>query len=216
MRIFFIPMLCILLVGCQKSSNLAWENIKTAGKYFGKGIGALWGKGDGSGEGGDFLGPVDAEYIPLDEKDLNSFSTDISAPKPKLVPGKGIPGIDSFASPIGELASILKMLHFETDDHVVRKKDDLVAIHKISEYLKKNKNIYLSVEGHCDERASAGYNMALGARRANHVRVLLIKQGVDFNRIYTVSHGKEKPLVLGHSEDDWRRNRRVEFKVYKR
>jgi peptidoglycan-associated lipoprotein len=56
--------------------------------------------------------------------------------------------------------------------------------------------------------------MALVTRRANHVRVLLIKQGVDFNRIYTISNGKEKPLAQGHSPDAWKRNRRCEYKIY--
>jgi peptidoglycan-associated lipoprotein len=91
-----------------------------------------------------------------------------------------------------------------------------LSIQKIATYLKKNPSIYLNIEGHCDERASAAYNMALGLRRANHVRVLLIKQGIDFNRIYTVSHGKEKPKSLGHAEEALSQNRRAEFKIYKR
>ena len=58
--------------------------------------------------------------------------------------------------------------------------------------------------------------MALGTRRANHIRVLLIKQGVDFNRIYTVSYGKEKPLANGSSREELKQNRRAEFKIYKK
>jgi peptidoglycan-associated lipoprotein len=72
------------------------------------------------------------------------------------------------------------------------------------------------IEGHTDERASASYNMALGMRRANFVRSFLVKQGADLNRIFTVSQGKERPLAQGHSPDDWKLNRRSEFKIYQK
>jgi peptidoglycan-associated lipoprotein len=220
--IFFIPIACLLIVGCKNSSNQAWENIKTAGSYLNRGIDSLCGKYTDSrllSSEEEFLGPMDAEYIPLDEKDLKTLfaKSEGNSPQPKLLPGdKKVPGINSFQTPKGRLSSIFKRIHFQTDDHVIKKHDDLIVVSKIANYLKKNPKTYLTIEGHCDERASAGYNMALGARRANHVRVLLIKQGVDFNRIYSISHGKERPLVLGHGEDSWKSNRRVEFKVSKK
>jgi peptidoglycan-associated lipoprotein len=72
------------------------------------------------------------------------------------------------------------------------------------------------IEGHTDERASASYNLALGMRRANHIRQLLVKNGVSLNRIYTVSRGKEQPFALGHTPDDWKQNRRGEFKIFEK
>lgn len=72
------------------------------------------------------------------------------------------------------------------------------------------------VEGHTDERAPAGYNVALGMRRANHIRALLVKNGIDPNRVYTVSHGKEQPIAAGHSPEDWKVNRRAEFKIFEK
>jgi peptidoglycan-associated lipoprotein len=220
--IFFIPLACSLIVGCKKSSNQAWENIKTAGSYLNRGIDSLCGKYTDSrllSEEEEFIGPMNAEYIPLDEKDLKTLfaKTEGNTPQPKLLPGdKKVPGIDSFQNPKGSLASIFRRINFQTDDHVIKKHEDLVVVSKIANYLKKNPNVYLTIEGHCDERASAGYNMALGARRANHVRVLLIKQGIDFNRIYSISYGKERPLVLGRGESSWGKNRRVEFKIGKK
>ncbi len=86
----------------------------------------------------------------------------------------------------------------------------------ISAYLKKHPNAYLLIEGHTDERASASYNLSLGMRRANHLSAVLVKNGVDLNRIYTVSRGKENPLALGHSQEDWKQNRRAEFKLYEK
>jgi peptidoglycan-associated lipoprotein len=87
---------------------------------------------------------------------------------------------------------------------------------EIASYMKKNPNVYLLVTGHCDERASAGYNLALGMRRSNYIRSLLVKNGVDLNRIYTVSRGKEEPVSMGHSPEDWKQNRRAEFKIYEK
>lgn len=213
----------ISLVGCQKTGESTWENMKTAGRYMNRGIDSLCGKEYDScalASEEDFLGPKEDQFIPLSEKDLKvKYRSDMAVSQPKLQPGEkgsGLPAMHKFSDPSKNIANIFQKMHFETDDHVVRKQDDLINIQKISQYLKKNPNMYLSVQGHCDERASAAYNMALGTRRSNHVRVLLIKNGVDFNRIYTVSHGKEKPIAMGHNSVDWIENRRAEFKVFQR
>jgi len=212
----------VLSTGCQRSSSQTWEDMKTAGRYIGRSMDTIFGKNYDScllENENEFMGPEDEEFIALSDKDLRmqyrSTDTAISQPKHSLgEKGSGIPGIDRFQDPSARLNSIFKRIHFETDDHIIRNHEDLVCIQKISNYLKKNPSAYLCIEGHCDERASAAYNMALGTRRANHVRVLLIKQGVDFNRIYTISHGKEKPSSLGHTTEDWRQNRRAQFKIY--
>ncbi|KPK32850.1 MAG: hypothetical protein AMS24_02935 [Chlamydiae bacterium SM23_39] len=211
----------LLFMGCQKSSNQTWENIKTAGCYFNKGISSLCGKHYESIQvenEEDFFWKEGEEYISLNEEDLKNLrSITDGTMQSKIIPGgKEIPNISKFKSPKGEWATIFKTVHFDTDDHVIKNKGDLIILQKIAKFLKKNSNIYVCVEGHCDERASAAYNMALGARRANHVRVLLIKNGIDYNRIYTVSYGKEKPKSLGHTSLDWRKNRRAEFKLFKR
>ena len=83
-------------------------------------------------------------------------------------------------------------------------------------YLQKNPNVYLVIEGHCDERASASYNMALGMRRAMPSALPLVKNGADLNRIYTLSRGKEQPLAAGRGPADWKVNRRSEFRIYQK
>ena len=80
--------------------------------------------------------------------------------------------------------------------------------------MKDNPDLYVFAAGHCDERADEQYNLALGTRRAHFVRNLLIKKGVHANRIYTISFGKEMPVDLGHNEIAWKKNRRVEFKIF--
>ena len=70
----------------------------------------------------------------------------------------------------------------------------------------------ITVEGHCDERGSEEYNLALGDRRASGVKRYLVDLGVPSSRLRTVSFGEAKPAVVGHDESAWRYNRRSEFK----
>jgi len=206
----------VFAASCQKSTN-TWEDVKTASRYMNKGMHSLWGDDVDSrliGSEDDFLGPNDEDFIPLEDQDLNSqFSSNEKAvAQPKLASSnQPVPGLEKFVNPSQKLASVFRALHFDTDDHVVRDREDLVAVAKIANYMKKHPNAYLLVEGHTDERASAAYNMALGMRRANHVRVLLIKQGVDKHRVFTVSCGKEKPLACGSNM--YHVNRRTQFKL---
>jgi len=71
----------------------------------------------------------------------------------------------------------------------------------------------LTLEGHCDERGTREYNLALGERRANAVRDYLVALGVDSSRLSTISYGKERPAVLGSNEEAWAQNRRAVFVV---
>ena len=70
----------------------------------------------------------------------------------------------------------------------------------------------ITIEGHCDERGSEEYNLALGERRASGVKRYLVDLGVPASRLRTVSFGEAKPAVVGHDESAWRYNRRAEFK----
>jgi peptidoglycan-associated lipoprotein len=79
--------------------------------------------------------------------------------------------------------------------------------------LSANPNVRLRIEGHADQRGSTEYNLALGQRRAEAVRVFLADYGVDTSRFATTSYGKERPLMEGTDEFAWSRNRRAEFAV---
>jgi peptidoglycan-associated lipoprotein len=76
-------------------------------------------------------------------------------------------------------------------------------------WLKKFPNVSVTLEGHCDERGTREYNMALGARRANSARAYLVALGIPSGRIQTVSYGAERPAVLGTGESVWSQNRRA-------
>jgi len=210
----------LLLTGCVRNSNQTWEDFKTAGRYMQRGVDVLWGKEYESRmlvSNDEFTGPCDDEFIPLKDVDLRGLSAqaDLARPQPKGIPGeRGIPSLDRFYAPPKSLG--LHLVHFDTDEHILKDKNDLVVIQQLTDYLKANLNTYLLVEGHTDERASASYNMALGMRRANYIRALLIKNGVDLNRVYTVTFGKERPLVQANTKDGWRENRRAEFKIFEK
>jgi peptidoglycan-associated lipoprotein len=195
--------------------------MKTAGRYMQRGVDAVWGKDYESRmltSDEEFMGPYEGEFIPLRDSDLRGIQgLDHPLPQPKGIPGQhGIPALTEFYLAPDTLAHLFSAVHFDTDDHVVRDRGEVQALMEVAAYLKKHPNTYLMIEGHTDERASASYNVALGMRRANFVRSFLVKQGVDLNRVYTVSRGKEQPIALGHSLDDWKANRRSEFRLYQK
>jgi len=78
-------------------------------------------------------------------------------------------------------------------------------------WLKANGNARILVEGHCDERGTAEYNLGLSDRRAKTVRDYLITSGIAAGRIGTISYGKERPFAFGHDENAWKQNRRAHF-----
>ncbi|MFQ6696324.1 MAG: OmpA family protein [Alphaproteobacteria bacterium] len=74
-------------------------------------------------------------------------------------------------------------------------------------YMKNHEDVKIQIAGNCDERGSTEYNLALGARRANAAKRVLVNDGIDASRISTISYGKERPLVRGTGEDVWKYNR---------
>ena len=74
-------------------------------------------------------------------------------------------------------------------------------------YMKHHEGTKIQIAGNCDERGSTEYNLALGARRANAAKAVLVKDGIAASRISTISYGKERPLVKGSGEDVWKYNR---------
>jgi peptidoglycan-associated lipoprotein len=106
----------------------------------------------------------------------------------------------------------LKTIHFDYDSTNLN--DEARNILKTnSEFLKSNPDMFVLVNGHCDERGTTEYNLGLGQRRASSVREYYGQLGVPLGRIGTISFGKEQPLDSGHNEDAWAKNRRVETKV---
>ncbi len=90
------------------------------------------------------------------------------------------------------------------------------ALKANADWLKSNPNATVQIEGHCDERGTTEYNLALGERRANAAKNYMIRLGVDKGRLSTISYGKERPADPGHDESAWGKNRRAAFVVLSR
>jgi peptidoglycan-associated lipoprotein len=102
----------------------------------------------------------------------------------------------------------IKDAFFDYDRYEIRD-DARQALLEDARALKERPNIRISIEGHCDERGSEAYNLALGDKRANAAKDFLVAQGVDPARIDTISYGEEKPFAPGHDEAAWQQNRRA-------
>ncbi len=111
-----------------------------------------------------------------------------------------------------ERMEILRDIHFDFDRYDIRDEDKPV-LKKIADWLINKDNVKLVIEGHCDERGTNEYNLALGDKRARATKDYLISLGVPEDRLQTVSYGEERPLCTEHDESCWWKNRRSHFVV---
>lgn len=228
-QLFHLLCIGLLLTSCSRSKDEVWDDAKSCSRYMKRGLCSLGGKqGDSRqvysredfvssrGEGGSY----ECGFIPLEEMETSDVAmADFVARQPKESPGdpgSTVPGIEAFKDPSlnPKLAAIFQTIQFPYDSSLIKGEENIRHVAAIADYLKKNPKVYIFVEGHCDERGAEAYNLALGAKRANSVRNALIKGGVNADNVFTISYGKERPLVYGHNSDAWAQNRRAEFKVY--
>jgi peptidoglycan-associated lipoprotein len=99
-------------------------------------------------------------------------------------------------------------IYFDTDRYNIDSADQ-AALRTQAQWLMRYPNKRATIEGHCDERGTREYNLALGERRANAAKDYLVGLGVDASRLQTVSYGKERPVALGSDEASWAKNRRA-------
>jgi peptidoglycan-associated lipoprotein len=165
----------------------------------------------------EFYGAYNEEFVPLNSEEINGKITSLAIPQPSITPGtlgSTIPSINSFKEPASILKSIFVKIFFNTDSYTPKDAEAKKSLEKMANYLKKHPKTYVFIEGHCDERASESYNLALGTKRSNNIRTILVNYGVNPNQLYTISYGKERPIALGHNKASYEKNRRVAFKIY--
>jgi peptidoglycan-associated lipoprotein len=109
-------------------------------------------------------------------------------------------------------AGALKDVFFAYDDYSLSG-EAKEALTSSAGYLREMSTLRVMVEGHCDERGTVEYNLALGQRRADAARGYLVNLGVDGGRLSTISYGEERPFAEGHDESAWSQNRRAHFRV---
>ena len=136
------------------------------------------------------------EAAKKEEEAKKEFQTSIVAKKE--------PGIQ------GEVfeSKLLRDIHFDFDKYDIRPEEGAI-LKENAALLKKFPTVKIQLEGHCDERGTIEYNLALGERRANKTKTYLISLGISTARISTISYGKERPLDPGHNEEAWSKNRRA-------
>ncbi len=106
----------------------------------------------------------------------------------------------------------LTMIHFDFDKYFIRD-DAKPVLEANAAWLKKFPTIAILIEGHCDERGTEEYNMALGDRRAKSTLDYLVSLGISSDKLKTISYGKSQPIASGHDEVSWQMNRRAVFKI---
>ncbi|HAZ14387.1 MAG: peptidoglycan-associated lipoprotein [Bdellovibrionales bacterium GWA2_49_15] len=109
-------------------------------------------------------------------------------------------------------AGALQTVYFDYNSAALRG-DAKTALKENADFLKANASVEVQIEGHCDERGSVQYNIALGENRAKSVKSYLTALGVAAKRLSTISFGKERPVAFGHDESAWGKNRRGNFVV---
>lgn len=227
----FLVLPCLLLqvmTSCCRTTEEVFDDTKTASRHIRNGFSSLGGKHGDSRQiscRDDFYAVQDFSYendfIPLNDVEFGNEVAFADSPvyHSKLSPGESgssIPGIGSFRNPstIPEAASVFQNVQFGYDSNLIKGEANLACLRRIANYMKQHPNVYVFIEGHCDERGPEAYNLALGARRSNAVRTYLVNEGVNGNNLFTISYGKERPLAYGHDDQSRAVNRRAEFKIY--
>ncbi len=133
---------------------------------------------------------------------------------PVVVPEKPAEEVkkEEAARPAVEEAVAFENIHFDFDKSNLKPKAREI-LDKLGEYLKTNREATVMIEGHCDERGTREYNLALGQRRAASAEKYLMDLGIDKARISTISYGEDRPVDPGHNEEAWALNRRDQFEI---
>ena len=119
---------------------------------------------------------------------------------------------EATAREAAETALVNENIHFAFDSSVLLDQAQQILNSK-ADYLRTNPGVTVTVEGHCDERGTDAYNIALGKRRAESVKNFLVNLGISANRLNTISYGEERPLAMDQNEASWAKNRRAQFVI---
>jgi peptidoglycan-associated lipoprotein len=113
-----------------------------------------------------------------------------------------------------QIEMVLQDVYFDYDKSNLRE-DARLTLEQDAQLLSKNTGVRVLLEGHCDERGTVEYNLALGDKRAQSVRAYLVQFGIDAGRLSTISYGEERPFAQGSDDSAWSQNRRVHFVTQK-
>jgi len=186
-----------------QSTTLTWQTTNATTVTIDNGVGTV------QPSGSQQVTPTDSTTYTLTAKGEGGTQTatarvTVNAPPPAAPPAAAALSDEELFS------QNIKDVFFDYDKSDIRP-DQQAAIQSNVAFLQQHPNITFTVEGHCDERGSTEYNLALGDNRASAVKNALVAGGISADRIKTVSYGKEKPFCSDHSEQCWQQNRRGHF-----
>ncbi len=133
-----------------------------------------------------------------------------AAPAPEMKPTGTAPAAASAVPVLKEATTFDKKIYFGFDRFDLAP-EAVAVLDELAAFLKANAELRLNIEGHCDERGTNEYNLALGERRAKAALDYLVSQGIDAARLAAISYGEERPADTGNTEESWAKNRRDEF-----
>jgi peptidoglycan-associated lipoprotein len=157
--------------------------------------------------------PEGTEQNALEQDDTAQNSTSADETASSASGQNGITGQTALISPVDEADQIDGHLSYFDVDSATLRTPTISGLLFVAEYLEANPDQRILVEGHCDERGTRDYNLALGEKRAEAIRRQLVRQGIDRRRIKTKSFGKERPAMLGASPEAWAKNRRTVIRL---
>jgi peptidoglycan-associated lipoprotein len=190
-----------------QSTTLTWQTTNATDVSIDQSVGTV------QANGSQQVSPADSTTYTLTAKGEGGTQTATARvtvnapPPPPPPPAQSLTDEQMFAQNV-------KDVYFDYDNSTIRG-DQQSAIQADAQFLQQHPNISFTIEGHCDERGSTEYNLALGDNRASAAKNALVAAGVSADRIKTVSYGKEKPFCTEHTEQCWQQNRRGHF-VYSR
>lgn len=154
-----------------------------------------------------FMSSCSKKEVKQDEPLINPSGDNATAAPVDAAVGTGNAGAES--APIADSGEF-GTAYFDFDSFKIRG-DARDVLKTNANFLKSNPSVSVQIEGHCDERGTTEYNLALGERRANAARDYLVRLGIDKARLSVISYGKERAQDSGHDESAWAKNRRASF-----
>jgi peptidoglycan-associated lipoprotein len=190
-----------------QSSTLRWSSTNATSLTIAPGVGNV------SPEGNASVTPTDSQTYTITATGPGGSATantrvTVTVPPPPPAPVAKGPSMEEL------FAKEVKDAYFDFDKADIRA-DARSALTETGGFLKSYPQVKVMIEGHCDERGSTEYNLALGDRRAQAVKDFLVSLGVASDRMQTVSYGKERPFCTEHTEECWQQNRRGHFAMAK-
>lgn len=143
-------------------------------------------------------------------KKQSTEETDTASDVTSIDTGDSGAGSNGGSGAAGQKIAALPVIYFEFNSFSLNASSK-EALSLAAQWLKANKGQKIQIEGHCDERGTTEFNLALGERRASAVKDYLQSQGAGASQLSTISYGEERPIAMGSDEAAWAKNRRAEF-----